>query len=94
MRWDFKIEVCLMPAEGMTVVMPFSKALGVMMSSGLMSRFNNSSNALHHRFRRSVQVQKISAGSKDQCRFKRSVQVQKISAAQAGKVSDEMGLQG
>ncbi len=51
----------VLPPRAMTVVMPFSKAFGVMMSSGLMSRFNSSSNALQHRFKRLVRVQKISA---------------------------------
>ena len=61
MRWDFKLELCLAPAEGMTVVRPFSMAFGAMMSSGLMSRFSSSSNALQHSFKRSVQVQTIGA---------------------------------
>ena len=61
MRWDFKLELCLTLAEGMTVVRPFSMAFGAMMSSGLMSRFSSSSNALQHSFKRSVQVQTIGA---------------------------------
>ena len=38
----------VLPPRAITVVMPFSKALAVMMSRGFMSRFNSSSSALQH----------------------------------------------
>ena len=49
----------VLPPSAMTVVMALSKALGVMMSKGLMSRFSSSSKALHHKQTGLVQSDRI-----------------------------------
>ena len=51
-RWSTAL---VLPPSAMTVVIAFSKAFGVMMSRGLMSRFSSSSKALHHKQIRMVQ---------------------------------------